>query len=61
MGADPTDDELLAFANTLLGDLPERLRDLATLREAIEQNRNHWVLLYHVNRDLRRLRDKREP
>lgn len=52
MDADPTDDELFALANALLRDLREGLKDPAVLREAIAQNREHWVLLYQVNRDL---------
>lgn len=47
----PTDDELLAFAQTLLHDLGGGLTAPDVLRESVDQARELWLLLYRVNRD----------
>jgi hypothetical protein len=48
-GLSPTDDELLAFARSLLGDLGEDFRGEGPLRETLTTHRELWVMLYRVS------------
>ena len=51
MRRDPSDAELRVFADSLLRDLGQNFHDDEALHETIEQNRELWVLLYHVTLD----------
>jgi hypothetical protein len=46
--ASPTEDELLAFVDALLSNLSPELREPEALTQAIRDNRDMWVMLYHV-------------
>jgi hypothetical protein len=48
MGFHPSDAELLAFAQSVLGDL-EQLREPELLAAAIADNRELWLKLYQAN------------
>jgi hypothetical protein len=48
---DPSDAELSAFAESLLRDLGQNFHDEEALNETIGQNRELWVMLYHVTLD----------
>ena len=50
MTAAPTDDELLAFADSLLADLGDQLREPAVLAESIRDHRAFWATLFEVSR-----------
>jgi hypothetical protein len=50
MGSEPSDDELIAFAATLLGGRNERLADPELLRETVTEARELWVTLYQAHR-----------
>lgn len=49
MPPDPSADELVAFAESLLVDLGPHLRERAVLEETIEQHRDLWLVLYRVS------------
>ena len=51
MAGDPTDEELLAFADSLLVNLGEQLRAPSVLAEAVRVNRDLWLLLYHTSHE----------
>jgi hypothetical protein len=51
---EPSDDELLAFAESLLQNLPPRLREREVLEDAIRQHRSTWVTLYEAADALKR-------
>lgn len=48
---EPTDDELIAFADAVLSDFGDELRERSVLSQAITDNRDVWVLLYEISRD----------
>jgi len=52
---EPSDEELLAFAESLLQNVGERLRDRAVLEEAIQLHRATWLTLYEAASDLKRI------
>jgi hypothetical protein len=47
---EPSDDELLAFVDSMLSNLDRRLREPDVLAQAISDNREMWVMLYRVSR-----------
>ena len=49
MVSDPSDDELIAFAATLLGGRDKTLADPELLRETIHEAHALWVLLYRAH------------
>lgn len=49
MEADPSDDELRAFAASLLGELAEPLREPEVLDETVRERRELWLMLYRVS------------
>ena len=49
MSREPSDDELIAFAATLLGGRNKTLTDPEVLRETIHGARELWVLLYRAS------------
>jgi predicted DNA-binding protein (MmcQ/YjbR family) len=52
---EPSDEELLAFAESLLQSVEERLRERRVLEEAIHLNRATWLTLYEAANDLKRI------
>jgi hypothetical protein len=44
----PSDEELVRFAEAMLGGLGEQLRD--GIRESVAEARDHWEMLYGVTR-----------
>jgi hypothetical protein len=50
---EPSDDELLAFAESLLQNMPPHLRERRVLEEAIQQHRATWLTLYESARALK--------
>ena len=52
MPPEPTDEQLLAFAESLLQNVESALRDRAVLEEAIEKHRATWLKLYEAGKDL---------
>jgi hypothetical protein len=52
---EPSDEELLAFAESLLQNVGERLRDRAVLTEAIQLHRATWLTLYEAASDLKKI------
>jgi hypothetical protein len=51
---EPSDDELVAFAESLLQNLAPRLREREVLEDAIRQHRGTWVTLYDAAAALKR-------
>ena len=49
----PTDDELIAFAESLLQHLPAALRERHVLEEAVEHHRATWLTLYETSAALK--------
>ena len=47
--SEPSDDELIAFARKLLGDLGPELTDADLLRDTVGDARRLWVLLYQAH------------
>lgn len=45
---EPSDQELLAFAESLLQNVPAHLRDSQVLEEAIQLHRPTWLTLYEA-------------
>ncbi len=43
-----SDEELLAFAESLLQNMPPHLRERHVLEEAIQQHRATWLTLYEA-------------
>jgi hypothetical protein len=52
---EPSDEELLAFAESLLHNVGERLRERRVLEEAIQLHRATWLTLYEAASDLKRI------
>ena len=52
---EPSDEELLAFAESLLHKVGERLRERHVLEEAIHLHRATWLTLYEAASELRRI------
>jgi truncated hemoglobin YjbI len=50
---EPSDDELLAFAESLLQNMGPHLRERHVLEGAIQQHRPTWVKLYEAARALK--------
>ena len=50
MASEPSDEELIAFADSLLGDLGERFLDVDLLRETITEQRDLWLTLFRISR-----------
>jgi hypothetical protein len=50
MAVEPSDDELLAFVDSMLSNLDRGLRERDVLEQAISDNREMWVMLYRVSR-----------
>jgi hypothetical protein len=50
---EPSDEELLAFAESLLQSVEERLRERRILEEAIQLHRATWLTLYEAASDLK--------
>lgn len=46
---DPTDQELLAFADSMFAHIGEQFREPAVLEQAIRDSRDLWVMLYRLN------------
>ena len=51
MPADPTDEALIAFAESALSNFPELLRDAEVLRESVTEQRDLWVMLHRITRE----------
>ena len=49
MAVEPSDDELLAFVDSMLSNLDRELRDPDELATAIADNREMWVMLYRAS------------
>ena len=49
MPDEPTDEELVAFAAEMLGDLGASFRDAGVLQETISENRLLWQTLYVIS------------
>ena len=47
----PSDDELLAFVDSMLSNLDRQLREPDVLAQAIRDNREMWVMLYRLSRE----------
>ena len=47
--AAPSDDDLLAFVDSLLSNLDRQLREPDVVALAIKDNREMWVMLYHAS------------
>jgi hypothetical protein len=50
--ADPTTEQLLAFAESLLSTLGPHLRERAALEQAIVDHPDLWVMLYRASVEL---------
>jgi hypothetical protein len=59
--ADPSDDDLVAFAELLLQKVQPQLRQRHVLEEAIRQNRATWLTLYETARVLKTLSARKGP
>ena len=51
--AEPSDEELVSFAESLLQNLSPQLRERHVLEEAIQQHRDTWLTLYEASAALR--------
>ena len=51
MDADPSDEELRRFVDSMLSNLDKRLREPEVIDEAILAHRDMWVMLYHAAAD----------
>ena len=49
---EPTDEELIAFAESVLADLGDSLGGSEVLREAVAERRDLWRTLYAISRDM---------
>jgi hypothetical protein len=58
---EPSDDDLVAFAELLLQKVQPQLRQRPVLEEAIRQNRTTWLTLYETARALKTLGTRRDP
>ena len=58
---DPSDEELVTFAESLLTNVPASLRERRVLEEAVQQHRNTWLKLYEAAADLKRAGTAGEP
>lgn len=47
--AAPSDDELLAFVDSMLSNLDRELREPHVLAQAISDQREMWVMLYRAS------------
>ena len=45
----PSEDELLAFVDSMLSNLDRQLREPHVLAQAISDNRELWVMLYRAS------------
>jgi len=52
---EPSDEELVAFAESLLHKVDPQLRERRVLEEAIQQHRATWLKLYETARALKGL------
>lgn len=52
MAADPTDDELIRFAESLLGDLGAHLREPSVLADSVRDHRHLWVTLFQLTEEM---------
>jgi hypothetical protein len=50
VSSEPTDEDLIAFADAVLGDLGDSFRDDDLLRETITHHRELWQNLYRISR-----------
>lgn len=57
----PSDDELLAFAASLLQKMGPHLRERHVLEEAIRQHRATWLSLYEAARTLKGISPPANP
>jgi hypothetical protein len=48
---DPTDEALIAFAESTLSNFGELLRDAEVLRETVTEQRDLWVMLHRITRE----------
>lgn len=46
---EPTTEQLIAFAESLLSDLSPALREPAALEQAVGDHRDLWVMLYDAS------------
>ena len=51
MPSDPSNEQLLAFADSLLQNLGPHLRERAVLEEAVGHHRDLWLMLYQASSD----------
>ena len=49
MVTDPSDEELLAFVDSMLSNLDRALREPDVLDEVIREHRKMWVMLYRAS------------
>jgi hypothetical protein len=50
--AEPSDEELRAFVDSMLSNLDKELREPAVIDEAIRERRDTWVMLYRASLDV---------
>jgi hypothetical protein len=48
---EPTEEELIAFADSILSNLGDSLRDADLLHETVRENRELWLMLYQLSRN----------
>jgi hypothetical protein len=48
--SEPTDDQLIAFADSVLGDLGDPFLDDDLLQETITRHRDLWQTLFRISR-----------
>jgi hypothetical protein len=53
--SEPSDDELVAYAGSLLQNLAPHLRERAVLEDSVRQQRASWVLLFEAGTALQGL------
>lgn len=58
---EPSDDELLAFAESLLQNMAPHLRERRVLEDAIQQHRATWLTLYEAARALKGISAPADP
>ena len=49
MDAEPSDEQLRAFVDSMPSNLDRRLREPAVIDEAIREHREMWVMLYRAS------------
>ena len=58
---EPSDEELLAFAESLLQNVGPHLRERHVVEDAIHQHRETWLTLYEAARALKGIATTHDP